>query len=175
MSRIDPMPNRASARTRDKVIDTVRALLSEGAFHESTVEKVAERAGVSRATLYTHFGSRTGLVDSICERLNATPALQEIRKTTDAARLIELSVEFWAGDERIFEQLYGAAAVDPAAGDFVERQRRDRTKEIRRIATSKEQQAQLLLLTSFETYRELRRGVGLPQAEVTATLQRLLR
>jgi len=175
MSRIDPMPNRASARTRDKVIDTVRALLSEGAFHESTVEKVAERAGVSRATLYTHFGSRTGLVDSICERLNATPALQEIRKTTDVARLIELSVEFWAGDERIFEQLYGAAAVDPAAGDFVERQRRDRTKEIRRIATSKEQQAQLLLLTSFETYRELRRGVGLPQAEVTATLQRLLR
>ena len=78
-------------------------------------------------------------------------------------------------DERIFEQLYGAAAVDPAARDFVERQRRDRAKEIRRIATSKEQQAQLLLLTSFETYRELRRGVGLPEAEVTETLQRLLR
>ena len=136
---------------------------------------MAERAGVSRATLYTHFGSRTGLVDSICERLNATPSLQEIRRTTDAARLIELSVGFWAEDERIFEQLYGAAAVDPAAGDFVERQRRDRAKEIRRIATSKEQQAQLLLLTSFETYRELRRGVGLSQAEVTKTLQALLR
>src|SRR5437763_16776874 len=72
---LGPMPNRASARTRDRVIDTVRALLAEGAFHESTVEKVAERAGVSRATLYTHFGSRTGLVDSICERLNATPSL----------------------------------------------------------------------------------------------------
>ena len=168
------MPNRASARTRDKVIDTVRALLSEGAFHESTVEEVAERAGFSRATLYTHFGSRTGLVDALCERFN-TSALSEIRTTTDVGRLIELSVEFWAADERIFEQLYGAAAVDPAAGDFVERQRRDRAKEIRRIATSKEQQAQLLLLTSFETYRELRRGVGLPQAEVTETLQRLLR
>ena len=168
------MPNRASARTRDRVIDTVRALLAEGSFHESTVEEVAERAGFSRATLYTHFGSRTGLVDALCERFN-TSALSEIRTTTDVGRLIELSVEFWAADERIFEQLYGAAAVDPAAGDFVERQRRDRTKEIRRIATSKEQQAQLLLLTSFETYRELRRGVGLPQAEVTETLQRLLR
>ena len=28
------MPNRASARTRDRVIDTVRALLAEGSFHE---------------------------------------------------------------------------------------------------------------------------------------------
>jgi AcrR family transcriptional regulator len=169
------MPNRASARTRDRVIDTVRGLLAEGSFHESTVEEVADRAGISRATLYTHFGSRTGLVDAICEGLGGAWALREIRTTTKVDRLIELAVEFWAADERIFEQLYGAAAVDPAAGDFVERQRRDRAKEIRRIATSKEQQAQLLLLTSFETYRELRRGVGLPQAEVTETLQRLLR
>jgi AcrR family transcriptional regulator len=169
------MPNRASARTRDRVIDTVRALLDEGSFHESTVEEVAELAGVSRATVYTHFGSRAGLVNAMCERFNATPALREIRTTTDAHRLIELSVEFWAANERIFEQLYGAAAVDPAAGDFVERQRRDRAKEIRRIATSKAQQAQLLLLTSFETYRELRRVSGLSQAEVTKMLQGLLR
>ena len=156
-------------------MDTVRTLLTEGSFHDSTVEQVAERAGVSRATVYTHFGSRTGLVDAICEGLNETSALREIRTTTDAGRLIELSVEFWAGDERIFEQVYGAAAVDPAAADFVKRQRCDRAQEIRRIATSEGQRAQLQLLTSFETYRELRRGVGLSQAEVTTTLKRLRR
>jgi AcrR family transcriptional regulator len=169
------MPNRASARTRDRVIDTVRELLADGSFHASTVEEVAARAGVSRATVYTHFGSRIGLVDALCERLGETAALREIRTTTEVDRLIELSVEFWAGDERIFEQLYGAVAVDPAAADFVERQRRDRAQEIRRVAKSKAQQAQLLLLTSFETYRELRRGVGLSQANVTKTLKRLLR
>jgi AcrR family transcriptional regulator len=169
------MPNRASARTRERVIDTVRGLLAEGSFHESTVEEVADRAGVSRATLYTHFGSRTGLVDAICEGLSGAWALREIRTTADVDRLIELAVEFWAADERIFEQLYGAAAVDPAAGDFVERQRLDREKEIRRIAGDKAQQAQLLLLTSFEAYRELRRVAGLSQAEVTKTLQALLR
>lgn len=169
------MPNRASARTRDRVVDTVRDLLAEGSFHGSTVEQVAERAGVSRATVYTHFGSRTGLVDALCERLDATSALREIRTTTDADRLIELAVEFWAGDERIFEQLYGAVAVDPAAADFVERQRRDRAQEVDRIAKSKAQLAQLLLLTSFETYRELRRGLGLSQAQVTKALQRLSR
>jgi len=169
------MPNRASARTRDRVIDTVRGLLAEGSFHESTVEEMADRAGISRATLYTHFGSRTGLVDAICEGLGGAWALREIRTTTNVDRLIDLAVEFWAADERIFEQLYGAAAVDPAARDFVERQRLDRENEIRRIATSKEEQAQLLLLTSFEAYRELRRVAGLSQAEVTETLQRLLR
>ena len=169
------MPNRASARTRARVIDTVRSLLADGSFHESTVEEVAARAGVSRATVYTHFGSRTGLVDSLCERLDASAALQEIRTTIDVDRLIELAVEFWAADERIFEQLYGAAAVDPAAGAFVDRQRHDRANEIRRVATSKSQQAQLLLLTSFEAYRELRRGSGLSQSEVTQTLQRLSR
>src|SRR3954468_8189346 len=78
MSRIGPMPNRASARTRDRVIDTVRGLLAEGSFHESTVEEVADRAGISRATLYTHFGSRTGLVDAICEGLGGAWALREI-------------------------------------------------------------------------------------------------
>ena len=48
-------------------------------------------------------------------------------------------------------------------------------KEIRRIATDKAQKAQLLLLTSFEAYRELRGVAGLSQAEVTKTLQALLR
>jgi len=174
MSRIRVMPNRASARTRDRVIDTVHELLAEGSFHESTVEEVAERAGVSRATVYTHFGSRTGLVDAMCERFDATPALREIRTITDADRFIELAVEFWAGEERILEELYGAAAVDPAASELVKRQRLDRAREIRRITTSKEEQAQLLLLTSFESYRELRRGAGLSQADVTETLKRLL-
>jgi AcrR family transcriptional regulator len=167
------MPNRASTRTRKRVIESVRALLADGSFHDSTVEQVADRAGVSRATVYTHFGSRTGLVDAICEGLSALPALAEIRTTTDPGRLIELAVEFWAADEQIFEQLYGAAAVDPAAAAFVEGQRSDRANEVRRIAADKEQEARLLLLTSFESYRELRRGSGLSQADVTKTLQRL--
>ena len=45
-------------------MEAVRELLQEGAFHESTVEQVAARAGVSRATVYQQFGSRVGLVDA---------------------------------------------------------------------------------------------------------------
>src|SRR5439155_158692 len=50
-----------SAVTRERIKTAVRELLAEGTFHTSTVEHVADRAGISRATLYQHFRSRLEL------------------------------------------------------------------------------------------------------------------
>jgi AcrR family transcriptional regulator len=154
----------------------VRALLEEGAFHESTVEEVAARAGVSRATLYQHFGSRLGLVDAMCESFDATPALIALRKSDDLDEFIENVVDFWAGEEKILLQLYGVAAVDPAARDLVARQGRDRHSELRRLLralTIAEPGAlhALSVLTSFETFEELRRHCRLSKRDVVRTLQ----
>ena len=63
-----------SDRTRERIIAAVRELLAEGAFHESTVEEVADRAGIARATLYQHFRSRLDLVDGICDTFAVNPA-----------------------------------------------------------------------------------------------------
>src|SRR5438067_13938762 len=112
-------------RTRARVMAAVRDLLEEGAFHESTVEQVAARAGVSRASLYQHFASRLELVDAICETFAGNEALQAAKSARTLNELIEATVEFWESEERLLVQLYGAAAVDPAAKAFVERQRRD--------------------------------------------------
>lgn len=168
-------PQRTQA-TREKIVGAVRELLADGTFHESTVEEVAVRAGVSRATLYQHFGTREGLVDALCASFDANPALLAIRTVGDVDELIDLCVAFWASEERVLAQLYGAAAVDPAAAALVERQRADRYSELRRILRAggldgKRVFAELATLTSFETYRELRRGARLSQAEVVATLQ----
>jgi len=157
-------------------VAAVHALLEEGTFHESTVEQVAARAGVSRATLYQHFGSRLGLVDAMCETFDANPALVALRQTDDVDQFVDRVVEFWAAEERVLVQLYGVAAVDPAARDLVERQRRDRQSELRRLLAAlgirdRSALAALSVLTSFETYRELRRTVGLPKREVVRTLQ----
>ena len=154
----------------------VRELLDEGAFHESTVEAVAARAGVSRATLYQHFGSRVGLVDAMCETFDANPALIAIRQTVELDDFFEHVVGFWAAEEKILVELYGVAAVDPAARDLVERQRRDRHGELRRLVRVlglKESRVfpTLALLTSFETYLELRRHAGLSSRRVVQTLQ----
>jgi len=161
-------------------MSAVRSLLEEGVFHESTVEEVAARAGVSRATLYTHFGTRLGLVDAICDTFIENPALIAIHRTEDVDEFIELVVEFCSSEEKVLAQLYGAAAIDPAAGALVERQHRDRHNEVKRLLRALKVDdrtafAELCLLTSFETYRELRRHVGLSKRDVVATLQKAAR
>src|SRR3954465_5301156 len=121
-----------SIDTRARIMEAVRELLAEGTFHESTVEKVAERAGVSRATLYQHFRSRLELVDAICETFDQNPALLRLRETVDGpdaeaalAGTIAESIDFWSSEDAVLRHLYGVAAIDPAAQDLVDRQRRD--------------------------------------------------
>lgn len=169
-----------SSASRERIVAAVRSLLEEGAFHETTVEEVAERAGVSRATLYSHFGSRLGLVDAICKSFDANPALVALRKTDDLDRWLERAVDFWSSEEKVLRQLYGAAAVDPAAHDLVERQTRDRYGEVRRLLAGLGRDdgdalAALVILSSFETYLELRRRLGMPKRQVVAILQRQAR
>src|SRR3989440_10999005 len=160
------------SRTRTRVMAAVRELLEEGSFHESTVEEVAARAGVSRASLYQHFASRLELVDAICETFTGNEALQAARSARTLDELIEATVEVWESEERLLVQLYGAAAVDPAAKAFVERQRRDRYRTLERLLVDrKDVLPALAVLTSFETYLELRRHNGLRKREVVRRLQ----
>jgi AcrR family transcriptional regulator len=187
--RVQQRTNKAE-QTRERIITTVRELLAEGSFHELTVEQVAERAGVSRATLYQHFRSRLELVDSMCETFDANPALMKLRSTVvlpdpDAAlaQTIALSIQFWSTEDSVLASLYGVEAVDPAARALVIRQRADRRSELKRLAqhlrTSKrlrigvgEKRAHdlLMVFTSYETFRELRLS-GLSDARLTKTLQ----
>jgi AcrR family transcriptional regulator len=180
-----------SAQTRARIVAAVRELLAEGAFHESTVEEVAKRAGVARATLYQHFGSRLDLVDAICETFAENPALVALRESVsladvDAAldRTIANTVRFWSTEEAILRPLYGVSGVDPSAAALVERQLADRRGElgvllsrlrsagrVRESVTDRRALALLLVLTSFETFEELRRRGGLPEREVVVTLQ----
>jgi AcrR family transcriptional regulator len=181
----------ATSRTRERIVAAVRELLQEGGFHEATVEQVAARAGVSRATLYQHFGSRLGLVDALCETFDANQELVAVREAVrdpDVAAALERSVAhtvaFWASEEAVLEPLYGAAAIDAAAGDLVARQRADRRGEfgyllgrldqagrLRPELSPAEALGVLLMLTSFETFQELRRLAGLEERDVIATLQ----
>ena len=159
---------RQAPESRQRVMEAVRKLLREGAFHESTVEQVAIRAGVSRATVYQQFGSRLGLVDAICDSLD----LVAITESPDVATLLQRTTEFWAQEETLLSQLYDAAAVDPAAREFVERQTRDRYATLLQWV-DRSKVSVLGILTSFETYLELRRRAGLSQRQVVAHLQKM--
>jgi len=176
-----PTRRRAPAASRAKVLAAVHDLLAAGAFHTATVEDIAERAGVARATVYQQFGSRLGLVDAMCEAFDENPALLSLRGVETLDEFVALCVAFWSSEEAVLEQLYGVAAVDPAAAALVERQRADRRGELERllriVAPKAARRALPLLLvaTSFETYRELRRHAGLSERELTRTLQAVTR
>ena len=179
-----------SQETRRRILAAVHDLLAEGTFHESSVEQVADRAGVSRATLYQHFPSRLDLVDAICDTFAVNPALLAVRASvtlddpTEAiAETVANSVRFWSSEDAVLKELYGAAAVDPAASDFVDRQRSDRRSEVERLARHLERAsalapsvsrpqaaARLMMVTSYESYRELRLA-GLTDRETARTLQ----
>jgi AcrR family transcriptional regulator len=158
----------------------VRELLEEGSFHESTVEQVADRAGISRATLYQHFGSRLGLVDAICDTFAVNPALHAIRETVDLPEpgealdhTIANAVRFWSSEDPVLRQLYGVTSIDPAAQALVDRQRADRRGEMERLArrfATPGALALLMVLTSYETFRELREA-GMRERQLTKTLQ----
>jgi len=179
--------SKRSAETREKIKTAVRELLAEGVFHESTVEEVADRAGVARATLYQHFRSRLELVDAICETFDENPALLRLRETVDdpdpdaaLAGTIAHAMQFWSSEDPVLRHLYGVVSIDPAAHDLVERQRNDRRSELERLArnlagggrlrtTERRALALLLVLTSYETFRELREA-GLTDRQLGATL-----
>jgi AcrR family transcriptional regulator len=183
-----------SEETRERIKAAVRDLLAEGRFHDSTVEEVADRAGVARATLYQHFRSRLELVDAICETLSENPALRRLRETVDLpdadaalAETIADSIRFWSSEDPILRQLYGVAAVDPAAQDLVDRQRADRRSELERLVRNLSRAGRLqegtnerralsllLVLTSYDTFRELREA-GLTDRQLTTTLQQSAR
>src|SRR3954451_8060559 len=180
--------------TRERILAAVRALLAEGAFHDSTVEEVAERAGVSRATLYQHFRSRVDLVDSMCDSFAVNPALVDLRHAvelpeadTALAQTVALAVRFWSTEDPVLRELYGVVAIDPAARALVERQRTDRHGEIRRLArhlraagrlrpgmSEREATDALMVLTSYGTFGELR-AAGRQERQIVKTLQELAR
>jgi AcrR family transcriptional regulator len=171
-------------------MSAVRELLAEGAFHESTVEQVADRAGVSRATLYQHFRSRLELVDEMCNTFDANPALLALRQSVTAdepavalADTMAHAVEFWSSEDAVLSQLYGVAAIDQAAADLVERQRGDRRGEMTRLVrhlrkagvlrsdlSDRQALVVLMLLTSYESYRELRHAGVSDRAAISTLL-----
>ena len=181
---------RKAEETRARIVAAVRELLVEGTYHESTVEEVADRAGVSRATLYQHFASRLDLVDAICDTLSVHPALFAIREAVGAddpeqalSGTISNVVAFWSSENAVFasdlrggrdppgrSQLRRASARRSPGRDGTGSSRSlQRRKCLPHGTTQRRAFVVLMVLTSYETYRELGH-TGLSDAEITRTL-----
>jgi AcrR family transcriptional regulator len=75
-----------AARTRQRVIDAASHAFANAGFSRTTVEQIAAAAGVSKAIVYHHFGSKEAILDALLERMLA-----------DWARVSNLDVYLAAG------------------------------------------------------------------------------
>lgn len=114
---------KAGAATRVRILDAARELVVAEGFGHFTMESVAERAGVSRLTVYYQFGSKGELLEALLDHIAArgrmdrmAEAFRESDPLVGLTRFIEVFCGFWASDPVGIRRLRSWAAVDPGFG-----------------------------------------------------------
>jgi AcrR family transcriptional regulator len=117
-----PRPVRPrSLRVHEAAVDATRALLAEGGLPAATMDAVAARSGVSKATLYKHWPSRTAVAAEAFGRqlADAVPLPDTGTTAGDLAEQLRLVSRFYASHEgRVFAQLLAACVADPGGAAF---------------------------------------------------------
>jgi AcrR family transcriptional regulator len=164
------------------ILRAARSLFAERGYAATSINDIAEQAGVAIQTIYARLGSKRGmllaLIDLIDEEAGVEPLAPEVMSApTPLAALragvrVTRSFQERCGD--IIEALFTAVGAEPELADAVaERQRRhregarltiNRIQELhglRNDVAPQRAQALLALSTNHEAWRELIRGYQL--------------
>ena len=161
--------------TRERIVDAATALFGESGFHRVTLEDVAKRAGVARATVYYQFESKFGLLDAVIAAIVERVGLERVqraREHPDAALGVRLYlkevVAFWSKHDALHRNIFGLAAVDPEAARLVEQydgrrkdviawlvKRLDDQGKLRKSMTQKHAVDVLWMLSGFRSFDQL--------------------
>jgi AcrR family transcriptional regulator len=136
----------AATKTRARIISAAAAILStaEG-IRGFSLQAVADKAGVTRLTVYNQFGSRRALLEAVFDDMAARGGLHRIPAVmagTDPQAgllsVIAIFCDFWSFDPDALDPLHAAGASDPEFGVSVrernERRRRLISVLVRRMA-----------------------------------------
>jgi AcrR family transcriptional regulator len=169
------MQNRARARaaTRERTLAVACGLLRGTHYRELTLEAVAAAAGVTRVTVYNHFGSRRGLLLAVFGELGRrmrAERIQSAMREPDAqralARVLVEAARAWRRERRAVSRIFALAALDPDVRRAVARSERARRTSLAYLArrlgeagalgvSRAEATAQLGALTSFQVFEAL--------------------
>jgi AcrR family transcriptional regulator len=120
------MPDKAthprSLKAQDKVLCATKELLAEGGLSATTVDAIATRSGVSKATIYKHWPSRTAIAAEAFgrEMAAAIPLPDTGSVRGDLTEQVRRVSRFYAGEHgKVFAQLLAASVSDPQAAPYV--------------------------------------------------------
>jgi AcrR family transcriptional regulator len=126
-----------SARAHDAVLAAARELLGEGGLPAATVDAIAARSGVSKATIYNHWPSRIALAaEAFGEAMAAaTPVPDTGSARGDIVAQVRQVSAFYASPEGgVFAQLLAAGVTDPHGAEYFRRfflaGRRESTRQL---------------------------------------------
>jgi AcrR family transcriptional regulator len=178
--------------TRERVIAAARETFSGGSFHRATLDDVAHRAGVARATVYYQFASKLGLLDAvIAAALEPRMALlRRARSHPDAAVALAVYIRavcrFWESEAELLRNAYGLAAIDPDAAAVIARyddtrremlvwlvKRLSDQQMLREGVTQRRAVDVIWLLTSFRSFDHLYTRSGLSMRAAAGVLREL--
>ncbi|MFJ3205770.1 TetR/AcrR family transcriptional regulator [Streptomyces sp. NPDC086989] len=173
--------------TRVRIVNAARGQLGEtGAL---SLDAVARRADVARATVYYQFGNKTGLLEAVCDALAADGGMDRLAQVFTLAdpwqavdRFVAVLGDFWAVDRLCTRRLRALAALDEEVGRVVAardaRRRQGAAVLTARLAGAPEDAAAVLtVLTSFETFDALasEAGDGADVRSATPVVMRLVK
>ncbi len=195
-TRVSPRQYRLGVRatavseTRRRVIAAARELFVEGGFHQASMDEIARRADVARATVYHQFSSKLGVFEAVIrdfEDRAGLDALATMVETAPPTTLLRATIAagcaYWSTDPTLARKAIGLGSMEPEVQDLLDRHDAGRLRLLNRIvdrllevgllreACSPQQAVNVLwLVTSFDAFDLLTRGRSLDEAEAAATL-----
>lgn len=177
---MSPRPYQLGARqiqiddSRRKVIDAARALLTESTSYTTfTVDAVAKRADVARATIYYQFESKIGLLEAICDALAEDGQMSDLASAfmnPDPIEALSIFIScfarFWNSDRPTMRRLRSLARLEQEVGGVISARDDRRSSGLAVLVARLSDQhilnvepdraVQILFtLTSFETFDSL--------------------
>jgi AcrR family transcriptional regulator len=165
----------AATQTRERIVAAARTILgtAEG-ISGFSLQAVAEKAGVTRLTVYNQFGSRRALLEAVFDDMAVRGGLHRIPGIMAGSdpqagllEVISIFCDFWSFGSDALGPLHAAGASDLEFGASVrernERRRRLLSVLVRRMAADRKLRPRMLddlidvlfALTSFPFFSQL--------------------
>ena len=184
----------ATAATRRGIIDAARELLATQQWQRFTLEAVANRAGVTRMTVYNQVRSKRGLLDAVLADLTERAGMDQLLTDTQhlsageaCTVIVRRTCRFWYAERQLLRPLFGLAGIDQEVASILAQREQWRGNQmhhlVRRLAAQTtpessfdqaEVLAGVLAVTSFPAYDALGTVADDPD-RATLLLNRLLR
>src|SRR6478672_11672873 len=140
----------ANTATRDRVMEAAEEMILAGEFAQASVTELAEKAEVSRATVFSRFGSKLGVLETLSVRCSGGPEMRAIRAaiaTDDPAealrRLVVSGSDLWERQGHILLTLKAIAELEPGAIALIDDQRQDQRAGSEHLARGLEREGRL--------------------------------